>query len=194
MFTEYHAMEALRRMNFPAAQARLFEAEGRLFLESKRFDRSGEYGRMSMISLASIDAEFVGVGSGWPHVVKSLSERGLVDEKHAFDAELLWCFGRLINNTDMHLGNLSFAMDGNVFRLLPAYDMCSMGFAPKSGGEVRPYSFEPKHPKRTLISDQEYAVVFNAAMDFWDSVANDDRISEEFRRFLSIGSSAILKE
>lgn len=188
MITEYHAIEALRGMNFPVAQARLFEAGGRLFLESKRFDRSGEYGRMSMISLASIDAEFVGMGSGWPHLVKSLSERGLVAATHAFDAELLWCFGRLINNTDMHLGNLSFAMDGNVFRLLPAYDMCSMGFAPKSGGEVRPYSFEPKHPERKLVPDQAYGAVVKAAMDFWDGVAQDDRISEEFRRFLAMGN------
>lgn len=118
MITEYHA-EALHRMNFPVAQARLLEVEGRLFLESKRFDRTGEYGRMSMISLASIDAEFVGLGSGWPHVVKSLAERGLVAAEHALDVELLWCFGRLINNTDMHLGNLSFAIDADVFRLLP---------------------------------------------------------------------------
>lgn len=194
MITEYHALEALRRMNYPAAEARLFEVEGRLFLESKRFDRSGEYGRMSMISLASIDAEFVGLGSDWPHVAKSLVEKGLITAENAFDAECLWCFGKLINNTDMHLGNLSFAIDENVFRLLPAYDMCSMGFAPKSGGEVRPYFFEPKHPKRELISDNEYAAVFNAAMDFWDSVAKDDRISDEFRRFLSVGNAVNLME
>jgi hypothetical protein len=194
MVTEYHALEALRRVNIQAAEARLFEVEGRLFLECKRFDRSGEYGRMSMLSLASIDAEFARLGSDWPHIVKTLLGKGLIAEEDAFDAERLWCFGRLINNTDMHLGNLSFAMDGNVFRLLPAYDMSSMGFAPKSGGEVRPYSFEPKHPKRKLISDNEYAAVFNAAMDFWDSVARDDRISDEFRRFLSIGSSAKLME
>jgi hypothetical protein len=106
----------------------------------------------------------------------------------------LWCFGRLINNTDMHLGNLSFAMDGNVFHLLPAYDMCSMGFAPKSGGEVRPYCFEPRHPERTIVPDQAYDAVVNAAMDFWDSVAKDDRISEEFRKFLAMGNPVELME
>jgi hypothetical protein len=194
MITEYHALEALRRMNYPAAEARLFEVEGRLFLESKRFDRSGEYGRMSMISLASIDAEFVGLGSDWPHVLKSLVEKGLITAEDAFDAECIWCFGKLTNNTDMHLGNLSFAIDGNIFRLHPAYDMCSMGFAPKSGGEVRPYFFEPKHPKRTLISAEAYIAAFNAALDFWDSVARDERISDEFRKFLSIGNSFNLME
>lgn len=194
MVTEYHALEALRRVTIQAAEARLFEVEGRLFLECKRFDRSGEHGRMSVLSLASIDAEFAKLGSDWPHIVNALLGKGLITEEDAFDAERIWCFGRLINNTDMHLGNLSFAMDGNVFRLLPAYDMCSMGFAPKSGGEVRPYNFEPKHPKRELISDHAYSAVFNAAMDFWDSVAKDDRISDEFRRFLSMGSSAKLTE
>jgi len=188
IITEYHAIEALHRMNFPAPEARLFEVEGRLFLESQRFDRSGEYGRMSMISLAAIDAEFVGLGSGWPHVVRSLLERGLVAAEHAFDAELIWCFGKLINNTDMHLGNLSFAIDGNVFRLLPVYDMCSMGFAPRSGGEARPYSFELKHPERIIVPDEAYGAVINAAIDFWESVARDDRISHEFRNFLSMGN------
>ncbi|MFO7885191.1 MAG: hypothetical protein R6U68_10240, partial [Desulfobacteraceae bacterium] len=51
-------------------------------------------------------------------------------------------FGRLINNTDMHSGNLSLSMNGDKFHLLPVYDMCSMGFAPKSG-EVLPFEFEP---------------------------------------------------
>jgi len=194
IITEYHALEAMLRVDISAAEARLFEVEGRLFLEAKRFDRSGEYGRMSMLSLASIDAEFARLGSDWQHIVKYLLGKGLITEEDALDVERMWCFGRLINNTDMHLGNLSFAMHGNVLRLLPAYDMCSMGFAPKSGGEVRPYSFQPNHPKRILISDHAYAAVFNAAMDFWDSVANDDRISDEFRRFLSIGNTVNLME
>ena len=59
----------------------------------------------------------------------------------------------------MHLGNLSLAMDGHVFRLLPVYDMCSMGFAPRSGGEVRPYAFAARHPQRLVIDDETYGTV-----------------------------------
>lgn len=194
LITEYHAMEVLHSYEFPAAETRLFDLEGRLFLESQRFDRSGEYGRMSMISLASIDAEFVGLGESWPSVLMSLAERNLVAVEHAFDAEFTWCFGRLINNTDMHLGNLSFAIDGDVFRLLPVYDMCSMGFAPKSGGEVIPYAFAPKHPERRRISDDAYSGVRALAISFWDRLAQDPRISDELKVFLSKGNPVAMME
>ena len=188
LITEYHATEALHAEGWPAAENRLLDIDGRLFLESGRFDRSGEYGRMSMISLQSIDAEFTGLGSGWPQVMDALLEKELVSGQHVFDANALWCFGRLINNTDMHLGNLSFAIDGNVFRLLPSYDMCSMGFAPKSGGEVPPYDFVPLEPKRFNLSEKMVDFTKIIARDFWKRVASDERISVEFRNFLSRGN------
>jgi len=188
LITEYHATEVIHSENCPAAETRLLEMDGRLFLESQRFDRSGEYGRMSMVSLQSIDAEFVGLGSNWPQVIDALYHRELISWQHVFDAEFLWCFGNLINNTDMHLGNLSLAIEGNVFRLLPLYDMCSMGFAPKSGGEVLPYSFVPMEPKRINISEDNYNLTKNMAHDFWKRVADDTRISDEFKKFLDKGN------
>jgi len=78
LITEYHATEAIHDKDFPAAETRLVEMGDRLFLESQRFDRAGEYGRMSMISLQSIDAEFTGLGSGWPQVMNALLEKNLV--------------------------------------------------------------------------------------------------------------------
>ena len=188
LITEYHAAEAIHSKDWPAAETRLLDMDGRLFLESKRFDRSGEYGRMSMISLQSIDAEFTGLGSGWPQVMDALSKKELVSPQHVLDAEALWCFGRLIHNTDMHLGNLSLAVEGNVFRLLPVYDMCSMGFAPKSGGEAPPYDFIPLEPKRLNISEDAVNAVKIMARDFWERVASDERISDEFKDFLRRGN------
>jgi len=188
LVTEHHAAMALRSQAIPAAETRLLEVEGRLFLESLRFDRSGLHGRMSMVSLASIDAEFVGSGSNWPRVIKALADRKLVAPEQVREAEFLWCFGKLIHNTDMHLGNLSLAMDENAFRLLPAYDMCAMGFAPRGGGEVLPYAFAPQHPKRLVIDDEMYEAARLLAKDFWKSVARDARISEEFRDFLNDGN------
>ncbi len=185
LITEYHAAEAIHAKDFPAAETRLIEKNGRLFLESQRFDRTGEYGRMSMISLQSIDAEFTGLGSGWPQVLDALHQKDLVSWQHVFDVESLWYFGRLINNTDMHLGNLSLAIEGNVFRLLPLYDMCSMGFAPKSGGEVPPYNFVPSEPRRVNLADKATGHIKEMARDFWNRVANDDRISLELKNFLS---------
>ncbi|MFH2135506.1 MAG: type II toxin-antitoxin system HipA family toxin YjjJ [Pseudomonadota bacterium] len=185
LITEYHATEALHKENFPAAETRLLEIDGRLFLESQRFDRTGEFGRMPMLSLQAIDAEFTGIGSDWSRVTEALLQKKLVNWAHVFDATCLWWFGRFINNSDMHLGNLSFSIDGGVFRLLPVYDMCSMGFAPKSGGEVLPYNFVP--PEYTGNSDS-VRIVRNMAHDFWERVASDTRISDEFRSYLARGN------
>lgn len=182
LITEYHASEALHEGGFPAAESSCFEMDGRLFLESQRFDRSGEYGRLSMISLQAVDAEFVGEGSNWRSVLDNLRDAGLISQEHAFDADVLWEFGRQINNTDMHLGNLSLGIDGNIFRLLPVYDMCSMGFAPKSA-EVRPFEFIPptySGPQDEIVERGMELIVTG----FWSRVVNDSRISDEFRSFI----------
>ncbi|WP_028577705.1 type II toxin-antitoxin system HipA family toxin YjjJ [Desulfomicrobium escambiense] len=194
LITEYHAAVTLRENGFQVAETRLLETGGRLFLESRRFDRAGEYGRMSMISLAAVDVEFVGSGSSWPRALKALAGRGLIAPEHVVAAESLWCFGKLIHNTDMHLGNLSLALDGDAFRLLPVYDMCSMGFAPRSGGEVRLYAFAPRHPQRLVINDETYGAARRMAAGFWDSVARDGRISSEFQEFLRQGNPVEMME
>lgn len=189
LLTEYHAIEAIHSFDFPAAETRLFEMDGRLFLESKRFDRSGEYGRLSSVSLRSIDAEFTGIGYGWPQILDALYAEGLISWQHVFDAEVLWGFGCLINNTDMHLGNLSFAIDGDVFRLLPLYDMCSMGFAPKSGCEMTDYIFSPSEPNMSSLPNNVVnKIIKPMAHDFWERVAGDRRISEELSLYLGKGN------
>ncbi len=187
LITEFHAAEAIHDKSFPAAKSRLFEEGGRLFLESRRFDRSGDHGRMSMVSLQSIDAEFTGMGSGWDRVIDALWKKKLVSWQHCFDATFLYGFGLLINNTDMHLGNLSLSIDGDVFRVLPVYDMCSMGFAPK-GGEVLPFGFTP--PNINGLENLKGVVydVKAAVRDFWLRVEGDGRISDEFRAYLEKGN------
>lgn len=191
LITEYHATKALRTESVPAADVELIEQGDRLFLESARFDRTGQFGRSSMISMQMVDAEFVGNGADWPVVMEALKENELVSPEHYFDACVLWEFGFLIHNTDMHLGNMSLAITDGVFSMLPAYDMCSMGFAP-IGGEVKPYSFAPQ-----TISSQLDCLKWSAsgqitvramAIDFWERVANDSRISDEFRNFLALGN------
>jgi len=187
LITEFHATEAIHNQNFPAAETRLIDLEGRLFLESQRFDRSGEYGRMSMLSLQSVDAEFAGLGNDWVKVMRALHQEELVSGAHSYDVQYLWAFGRLINNTDMHLGNLSLGIDGGVFRLLLAYDMCSMGFSPR-GGEVLPYSFTPPDITAAGLPETSMLAAKKMAHDFWSRVANDERISSEFKDFLSRGN------
>lgn len=183
LITEYHATRVLRERGLPAAETRLIEKGGRLFLESKRFDRSGEYGRMSMVSLQAIDAEFTGLGSNWYRVVDALLEKRLVHRRDVDYVKTLWCFGNQINNSDMHLGNLSFAITENGFKLLPVYDMCAMGFAPRSGGETLPFSFVPQKPGIPGL-DEIYSRTEAMAHIFWERLAEDERISEAFKEFL----------
>ncbi len=188
LLTEYHALETIRSKKYPVAKTRLIEMEGRLFLESQRFDRFGEYGRMSSISLFAIDAEYSGIGSGWPQTLDALYKRSLIGKEDLTTVEYFWCFGRLINNTDMHLGNLSFAMKDTMFRLLPLYDMCSMGFAPNSGGEIPDYTFVPLEPKLLNLPRTATDSITEMAHDFWERVASDNRISDELKAFLSLGN------
>ena len=192
LITEFHAAEAIHAKNFPAAETRLIERDGRFFLESQRFDRAGKFGRLSMVSLQYVDAEFAGIGHGWHKVMKALHGDNLVSWQHLYDTAVLWCFGKLINNTDMHLGNLSLSIEGDVFRILPVYDMCSMGFVPK-GGEVRPFRFDsPDLDDLTMFPPEAAEEIRRSASemarDFWNRVARDGRISKDFRDFLSKGN------
>jgi len=85
---------------------------GQRFLEVTRFDRVCAMGRKAVVSLRALDAEFVGdANQPWPVVVKRLAALGVVTPEAADAAELLWAFGVLIGNTDMHAGNLSFVSD-----------------------------------------------------------------------------------
>lgn len=116
----------------------LFDIDGQRFLEIPRFDRVGELGRIGVLSLRALDAEFVGKArTPWPELVNRLAADGHVTAEAASKAALLWAFGKLIGNSDMHHGNLSFlSSQGRPYHLAPAYDMLPMGFAPKASGAM----------------------------------------------------------
>jgi len=85
----------------------------------------------------------------------------------------------------MHLGNMSLGFRGEVFNLLPIYDMCSMGFAPNNNGEVMPFTFTmPDIPKALLDSDN-LQWVQKMAGKCWSTVLVAPEISDEFRAFLT---------
>lgn len=186
LITEHYASKAINESGFvTAAETEILEYGDRLFLESVRFDRSGEQGRRSMLSLSIIDAEFVGFGDNWVNSTRKLHEQGLLSSQDYINVEYLAVFAKMIHNTDTHLGNISFGTHRNGFALLPIYDMCSMGFAPKSNGEVTPFSF--KLPETFKIKEVDLALVKQQAKSFWNSIAKDERISDEFREFIYKG-------
>ena len=183
--SEYIAAKVLLANNIPAAELEIFEVGGRLFLESRRFDRVGEYGRLPLVSMQAIDNEFSGVGSGWLKVSKRLNELKLITWQNFYDIAVYWGFGRLINNTDMHLGNISFSIDGAGFSLAPIYDMCAMGFAPESMGGIPPLSFDmPEIDAPLRIFETAVPMMKEMAQMFWHKLEENNLISAELNFFL----------
>jgi hypothetical protein len=87
----------------------------------------------------------------------------------------------------MHLGNISFSIDGSGFSLAPIYDMCSMGFSPKSIGEIPPFAFSPPDIDDSLsFIDETSAMIKKMAGSFWKKLGESEQVSEEFRFFINL--------
>lgn len=175
---EYHALVSVSKTGIAASAATLHDLGGRLFLEVRRFDRQGPWGRLPALSLTMVDAEFAGQGERWSKVAQALRARELLDDRSWRAIRWLETFGTWIGNTDMHLGNLSLSPVAEGFRLLPVYDMLPMALAPVRGEVPRP-SVRP--PLRTLENRELWAAAGEAAAAYWSSVADDGRCSMKFR-------------
>ncbi|RGE47064.1 type II toxin-antitoxin system HipA family toxinoxin YjjJ [Comamonas testosteroni] len=137
LLAEHLALSVLADSGVQAARSRVLDAASQRFLEVERFDRIGALGRVALLSLSALDAEFVGSGGPWYEVTRALIAQDCVVSRAAPAVDLLWAFGTLIGNTDKHNGNLSFTSEkGRPYQLAPAYDMTPMGFAPNSGGAM----------------------------------------------------------
>lgn len=138
LLAEHHALETLREAGLPAAHTTITDACGQRFLEVARFDRVGENGRRALLSLAALEAEFVGKAPApWPILVAELVEQRIVEAQALPLAQAYYAFGQLIGNTDMHPGNLSFVRDdARLYSLSPVYDMLPMAFAPRASGAL----------------------------------------------------------
>lgn len=179
LICEHLALETLRDYGQSASSSRIIVAQGRTFLEVERFDRVGDFGRIASISLASLDGAFVGLGSGsWVDVANRLVVERILNNELLAQVSLLEWFGRLIANTDMHFGNLTFLIEDAV-KLSPAYDMLPMLYKPLAGGEVPARQFEVTLP----MPDEQtnWNLACNMALSFWQRTAADHRISIGFR-------------
>ena len=162
------------------ARSRILEYQGRTFLEVERFDRHGWFGRSRLASFGTLNAALIGEASAdWGRLATRFADAGLLPAEQAHSIQCLRCFGRLIANTDMHGGNLSFRPQ-TTLALAPVYDMLPMAYAPLPGGEVPVRSFDPPLP----LPQQRptWTAAWSAAVSFWTQAARDARISEAFRR------------
>lgn len=178
---EHLALETLRGVGCSTSVTELVEGEGgQIFLEVERFDRLGRKGRRGLVSLRAINLEYVGnPGASWVETAHDLLRMKLIDEGTLNQICFFELFGKLIANSDMHLGNLSFYTHaGKIKSLAPLYDMLPMLYAPLHG-QILDRDFVPRPPKQSEFAVWERAR--GAAFDFWLRASKHKLISKDFR-------------
>ncbi len=150
---EHLALQTLAQAGLPAARTALVREAGRVFLESERFDRTPQGGRIGMVSLQVYDAEYVGEMDNWAATANRMAARQLLSAADARSLRLLEAFGVLIANTDRHYGNISLLLKDDDWALSPTYDMLPMLYAPV-GGELVARDFASR-PMPTPIRASE---------------------------------------
>ena len=179
-----------------SARSRVIAQGGRTFLEVERFDRHGDFGRSPLCALDVLNAALIGDGTmDWPHLTTRLAALDIVSADDVDRVRHLWWYGRLIANTDMHTGNLSFmphkegSDKSGRLTLAPLYDMLPMRYAPLAGGEVPSREFAPALP---LPAEREaWRAACGAAIGFWREAAGDGRISEGFRGVCAVNGDEV---
>lgn len=180
LLAEHLALVTLMDHGMSAADSEICQTADRTFLEVTRFDRTLRLGRLGIVSLEAVSHEFVGHARPWDEQAATLLEQRLISRE---DYERILCihaFGRLIANTDMHNGNLSFFLgDDFSLRLAPVYDMLPMHHAPNNHGEVIARPLRQARPTR--LTEPVWEEVKAWAVEYWRRVRDDDRISADFQ-------------
>ncbi|WP_188694487.1 type II toxin-antitoxin system HipA family toxin YjjJ [Silvimonas amylolytica] len=179
LICEHLALETLsRHLDVKASVSRVYHLAGRTFLEVGRFDRHGLSGRSATCSLGSLNAALLGVvPTTWPKVAARLCAEGWLSGEQVEQIERVWWFGRLIANSDMHEGNLSFRPG---LLLAPIYDMLPMFYAPMKNGVVLERPYAPELPPSADEAVWQHSA--KAATHFWQLCADDLRISQSFQK------------
>ncbi|KNC06470.1 transcriptional regulator [Klebsiella sp. RIT-PI-d] len=184
LVAESVALSLLREAGIAASESRaFFSPDGQTYLEAIRFDCTGANGRKSIVSLEALQSEYLSSPGAWPDVMRRLLKEGLVTHETLIECEKIWAFGRLIANSDMHAGNLSFYLSKSPFVMSPVYDMLPMAFAPNSAGIMRDEAFEPKFD--IYVSKNAWLFALPLALTFWKMLVADKRISANFRTIAS---------
>ena len=171
----------LEGANVSASHATAYYSDaGQVFLESIRFDCTGVRGRRQVVSLEALQSEYASSLGTWPVVTRQLAVQGYIDAHSCQQTEIIWAFGRLIANSDMHAGNLSFYLSAPPMALAPVYDMLPMSFAPSGVGSLRTEAVDIKVDATVNRGAWEFALPLAEA--FWLHVADDARISAGFRQ------------
>lgn len=191
LICEALALHTLAEAGVRAAHTELIEAEGRVFLESRRFDRTPQ-GRLGMVSLEVYDRQYIGQGTNWVDTARRSDQAG-PERLSAADVNtltLLDAFGALIANTDRHHGNISLLLREHRWQLAPAYDMLPMLYAPVAG-ELVPRDFAAQPPRPGVHTLAVWPKARELAERFWLAAAADERISAAFRAIAQANAQTV---
>ncbi len=192
LICEHLALSVInQRFPFEAAQSTIYQSSGRTYLEVQRFDRNGEFGRSPVCTWAAIEPAIFALGGSWIEGAKRLRTRGLITEESLQHITLLYMFGKLIGNSDMHDGNLAFrpAAKPGMLALAPVFDMLPMLYAPVRGVELPNREFKVALPLPNETAN--WITAAQVALSFWQTVSNDERVSEEFRQICEENAMAV---
>jgi len=180
LHAEAHALTILNHAGIASSHATVIRSGLRqTFLEVVRFDCSGAQGRKGIVSLEAVQAEYACGPKHWPAAIAELLKQKIVEPATLRLAQKIWAFGRLIANSDMHAGNLSFFLSDMPLRLAPVYDMLPMAFAPNSVGSMRRESVMPLIDP--LVPGEVWREVMPLARQFWLELSQNHDISNAFR-------------
>ena len=179
LVSEHLAIAALRAAEITASRTDLYKGDRQIFMEEERFDRVGARGRRGVVSLGAIDDALLGKRETWISAAKSLRALGRISVEDVDVIRKVSTFGRLIGNTDMHAGNLSFflAFEGP-FALAPIYDMLPMAYAPTAANAIPSKNIELPLPNADSLDI--WRAMTALAKSYWEQVATHQLVSEEF--------------
>lgn len=193
LMAEHLASTVLAENGIPASDTCLIEAGGRVFLESRRFDREGEHGRRGLVSLAALDGAFFGQPhTPWTAAARRLQAEGWLSVPDADRLSVLWWFGTLIANTDMHYGNASLFLErSRPLVLAPSYDMLPMLYRPDPEGALPERLFNPPPPLPEALD--AWSVAVELAQIYWARMAQSVGISASFRAIAAQNQEIVAK-
>ncbi len=191
LIAEHVANQVLAGAGVPCAETTILESQGRTFLESRRFDRTLEGGRRGLVSLESFDNAFFGaIETSWMDAATRYRDAGWLSAEDAERLTLLWIFGNMIGNTDMHYGNVSlFLEDTRPLALAPTYDMVPMRYRPDVEGRLPSVALVPvvPLPEAGAVGTRAAAL----ARAFWARMAHEEAVSRDFQSIAALNTETM---
>lgn len=180
LVAEGMALEQLRQAGSDVPPTRLIDRDGWRFLALARFDRVGRLGRRAVIRLSALTGRGVDPDD-WRASAGALRRSLRIPEDDARDILRRHAFGQFIGNDDLGGDNLAFfSGEGEQLQLAPAYDMNPASLRPGSDGPLPAELPELPFPMAGELELWKQAGA--AAASYWQRLANDDRLSFDFRK------------